>query len=313
MRDISPEKAVSKYFDRVEARQSPNTLKNKRTSIYGFQEWLSERGMSLWSVSEEVIEDYIDYLLNDDYGKRSVRVKCYDISAFYGFCVDKSFTGNNPVEEVDLKWLKGNKIDEYTTERYISKEEYKKLLSVEMSPRDSIAIRLLWETGVRASEAVSIRLDDFNYDERYIYVLNAKQKENKRRKVYFTRSFERYAKKWVNGGQRDAHLGAGSSPYFLVSKNEEQMHSNRLNEIVRERSWDAGIQDDLYEDQSGVTRHKVTAHSMRHSYAVHRVKSGMNLKFLSILMGHSSTDVTADKYLQFKDDDIKEADKKYRP
>jgi len=58
-----------------------------------------------------------------------------------------------------------------------------------------------------------------------------------------------------------------------------------------------------YGDTGGL---KIHPHTLRHSFAIHLVRSGMELRRLQLLLGHSSLSITQ-VYLQFKDDDFREA------
>jgi len=183
-------------------------------------------------------------------------------------------------------------------------------------PRDEMLLRLLWNCGVRAEEAVNIEIEaHIDRDKREINIKTGKQgrtSDVKSRTVYYGRQMERTMRKWLDRGARNKYISADDSPYLIVSKQAEQPTPNRVTEIVDEVAEKAGVQEELWTDASGRPRHRVTAHSFRHSYAVHRVKQGMPIVYLQELMGHADIDQTR-KYLKFRKDDIREAEKKYAP
>jgi integrase/recombinase XerD len=66
----------------------------------------------------------------------------------------------------------------------------------------------------------------------------------------------------------------------------------------------------MYEDAADNPRWKVTAHTLRHSFAVQSLKNGMDIRFLSKLMGHENLETTK-KYLRVTNDDTKEMVRRY--
>jgi len=307
---------VNRHFTRVKARKSEKTLQNRRVSFRQFLEFCQSRDLGISDISGEEINLWIDELLIDDYAPRSIRTKVYDVSALFQSLSRRGVVGSNPVEDVELKQYSATRIGEHTEVRYLEVEEYEALRDAASKLRNRLVIEILWETGVRAVEAVSIRLRDIDREERKIKIDSAKKGElsaSQTRKVYYSRKLERTLTEWIDRGGRSRYLGAESGQgHLLITKEADRMARNRVGEIVTDLASEAGIQEVLYEDQSGTERRRVTPHALRHSFAVHRVKNGMPLVYLQDLLGHEDIEVTR-KYLQFRDDDIAEAERKYRP
>lgn len=317
--EVVGEDIIHKHLKRVKARKSSSTLRNRRVAIRQFSNFCQREGLTFEEVNKEHVNDWIDGFLLDEYAPRSIRTKVYDLSSVYQYLEGRGIVDANPIEDVDLKEFSGTKIDEYTDVRYLDIDEYEAMVDACEKLRNQLLIELLWETGCRASEAVSIQISDIDRDERSINIETAKQgalSASKSRTVYYSRSFGRTLQKWLDRGGRSKYLGVGDDGdgYLLVTKEAPSMAVNRVNEIVHKIASEdyADIQQVLYTDASGTERNRVTAHAFRHSYAVHRVKNGMPLVYLQDLLGHEEIEVTR-KYLQFRDDDVAEAERKYRP
>lgn len=311
--DIQP---VEAHFRRISARNAEKTVQNRRVAFRQFVEHCSECYLNTDEITPEHIELWIDRMLNDDYAPRSIRSKVYAVSAVIGTLVNHGVIDENPVENVELKQYSGTRISKHTETRYLEIEEYEALRDTADKLRNQIVVELLWETGIRATEAVSIEISDIDRDARSIDIESAKKgelSEPQIRTVYYSRGFERSLRDWINRGGRRSYLGAdGESGHLLVTKEASQMATNRVGEIVADLAEEADIQEVLYTDQSGTERRRVTPHALRHSFAVHRVKNGMPIVYLQELLGHEDIDVTR-QYLQFRDDDVADAERRYRP
>jgi integrase/recombinase XerD len=322
--------AISGYLDRIDSRRAENTVKNRRVALRQFFEWLEGTDIDDLSTYEPTqlhietyhLEDFIDYLRNQDYANRSIQDKIYSISSFCQYC-EKRHLGEIDVDvsETVAEELTGNKIDEYVQERYLEIDEFKQMLDSTDKMRNKILLKLMWDTGVRASEAVSIKVDDINRDENQIEVENAKTKEiseTTTRNVYYSKRFDLLLTKWLSKGYRSGYMYTDTEDdeeHLLVTKQQPRMAVGRVNEIVKEVAEKAGIQlldDNLYKDAIGRDRKKITSHALRHSFAVHRVKNGCPIIYLQRMLGHSDIEQTR-KYLKFRDDDVKEAYQKYSP
>ena len=143
--------------------------------------------------------------------------------------------------------------------------------------RDFLLIQVLWRTGVRVSELINIRPRDVEWSNQVINITKAKR--GKQRRVLLNESTLKML-----------------SDYVLAQKIQEDrpifgLTRRHIGRIVKK-----------YGNAIGA---RVHPHTLRHSFAIHLVRSGMDLRRLQLLLGHSSLNMTQ-IYLQFKDDDIRE-------
>ncbi|KTG09585.1 hypothetical protein AUR64_17270 [Haloprofundus marisrubri] len=307
------------YLGQVEAWQSIHTLRNRKVVTRQFCEWLDGR-KTLFEVDKRTVKRWMTYLLNDGYAPRSVRQKTYALSAMYRELEDWNEVPENPIEQIDeIEKLSQTRLDEHTDRQYLTIEEYETLVDACDTLRDTLVIQLLWNTGVRVQEAVSITEDAIDRENRSIEVETIKGNKfesSKTRTVYYKRSFGRTLRRWLDEGGRNRYLGANNGDdegHLLVTREAPTMFVNRVTEIVRKVADEAGIQTELYVDQSGRPRNRIVGHLFRKSYGVHRTKNGMPIAYLTELMGHSDMEITREHYLKFREDDIQEAERTYAP
>jgi integrase/recombinase XerD len=160
---------------------------------------------------------------------------------------------------------------------YLGKEQIYEILehakAANSNQRDYTLLRLMWSTGVRVSEAVSITPKDIEPKHNVINIRHAKGDKMRRVHTDATtlKALEKYIEK--EGIERDA-------PIFPVSR-------VRVFNIVKK--------------YGGAIDENIHPHTLRHSFAVHCIRSGMDLRTLQMLMGHSDINTTQ-VYLQFNDE-----------
>ena len=162
---------------------------------------------------------------------------------------------------------------------YLEREQVDELLEAAKtcSERDYLLLRFMWRTGVRVSEVINVTPKDIEYKNGVVNIRKAK-----------------------GGKQRRVPLDQDTlkmlSDYVLALNTPEDrpifnLTTRQIENIVKK-----------YGNTIGVNVHP---HMLRHSFAIHLVRSGMDLRRLQLLLGHSSLNMTQ-IYLQFKDDDIRE-------
>jgi integrase/recombinase XerD len=145
------------------------------------------------------------------------------------------------------------------------------------STRDYLLLRFMWRTGVRVSEVINVTPKDVEFKNRVVNIRKAK-----------------------GGRQRRVPLDEESlkmlSDYILVSNTLEDqpifpIKRDRVFKIVKKYGNIVGV--------------KIHPHTLRHSFAIHMVRSGTDLRRLQLMLGHTSLSTTQ-VYLQFNDDDLRE-------
>lgn len=141
---------------------------------------------------------------------------------------------------------------------------------VEGNVTERVIIELLYATGVRLGELVSIQKEDIIWSERIIHIRKGKGK--KERIVLFTKGCEVWMKAYLES--RFDQL-----PYLLVNKRGKRVFCRRT--IQRNFT--------VYSEQLEV---RLTPHTLRHTFAAHLAIKGMAIPYIQALMGHDDPNQT---------------------
>jgi integrase/recombinase XerD len=163
---------------------------------------------------------------------------------------------------------------------YLEKDEIEAILKLAMkannAKRDYTLIRMMWSTGVRVSEAITVTPADLDDKHFVINILHAKA--GKQRRVHTDPKTLRALNTYINKQKIEK-----DAPVFPISRIQ-------VFHIVKKYG-------------KAIDRPDIHPHSFRHSFAVFCIREGMDIRTLQMLMGHESIQTTA-IYLQFDDDAI---------
>lgn len=161
---------------------------------------------------------------------------------------------------------------------YLPAGDLKKLLDAPYATntRDRLILRLMANAGLRTSEVITLRKGDFRFDEDRVIIRCGKG--GKDRVVPLTNATLRaLAEQWTS------HMGV-DDPLFDLTRQAVYALVQR------------------YTERAGIERH-VHPHQLRHSFAVYSLKSGMDLRTLQSILGHTHLNTTA-IYLRLTADDV---------
>jgi len=263
------------------AGASEKTVKAYRAAIQDFLEFIGDK--RLRDVGDEDVQRWIRARLRN--GVKRPRKRALDLYEarrmaqttmhYYTLFLRGFFQWLQlPVQVPIVKKPKGRELEA------LKEEEVYRLLSAVRDTLDLLIVALLLETGLRAQEAVSLRLRDVDLENREMRVRNAKY--GVERTVYFGPLTEAAIRKWLeeNPGLRPDDRLLGISYQALYK---------RLKSLAKR----AGLDPD-----------RVKPHVLRHTFATEALRRGMSLPAVQKLLGHRDIKVTQ-VYLHLLREDIK--------
>jgi site-specific recombinase XerD len=162
---------------------------------------------------------------------------------------------------------------------YLEKEQVDQVLEAayQCNQRDYLMLRVLWRTGVRVNELLTITPRDVERNNNVINVTKAK-----------------------GGKQRRVHLDPETIKMLSEYVSTQQLPDDRPVFALKQRQV-----RNIVKRYGSVIGKDVHPHTFRHSYAIYCVRNGWDIRRLQQILGHSSLNTTA-IYLRFNDRDIKE-------
>lgn len=306
---------VEKVLRRVRKRGDEHTHKNWQSTYRMFCSYLKrEEGIEDMSeVDHIMVEDFIFYLSDEGYANSTVSRSYTALTSLFSQLEDWfEVIEENPMKR--LNWqeyqdiFKGTRKREETGDSmiYVTPAEVDMMAENATEPqlRNRLIIRLLFQTGVRASELAGMKIDNLDQEAQAIHLKSAKTDEW--RWVYYQDDLAQTMSIWVDR-YRDMFAPAAESEYLFVSHRSNQLHYSTVNGIVKKAAEAAGIQTVMYE--SGVDGHKryrITTHALRHGHCIEAAKSGIDVKRIADHCGHKSITRTQE-YLDYIEEDVKEA------
>jgi integrase/recombinase XerD len=175
-------------------------------------------------------------------------------------------------------WLKMNVLNDVKIPKknkhlpvVLSKEEVKQLLQAVKPGKNRLLLQFIYSSGTRVSEAVNMKVEDFNFKERIAKVKSGKG--DKDRIIILSKNWCSMAKKYLERKKV-------KSPFFFTKKNGKPITTTTVQRIVRYAAKKAGLNKE------------VTPHTLRHSFATHLLEAGENIRNIQELLGHSSLSTT---------------------
>ena len=157
----------------------------------------------------------------------------------------------------------------------LSKQEVKKLIAAPKYLKHRLMIATLYGCGLRSYELCALKLSDVDFDRKTVFV--KKQKGRQDRYVPLSLHLFRGLEKYIQSEKPQVYL-------FNSQKTDQ---GKPLAITVRAIQWV------IKENRSKIgTSKKVTAHTLRHTYATHLLESGLNLIALKELLGHARIETT---------------------
>ncbi len=258
---------------RLEEGLSERTIDSYGRDLKQFSEYLEERGAALPDASTDQVRDY----LAAGQWRPSTRArKAAAIRSFYRRRVVMGEAITDPSRALPSPRL------ESTLPRTLTVEEVERLLAKpQANPRglrDRALLEILYGAGLRASEALGLRLQDVDLDVGFVRTIGKGDKERivplGRMAVRAIRAYNERGRPFLGGS------GTLKSPELFLNNRGRKLSRQGLHAIIKRYAREAGLPDD------------VSAHTLRHSFATHLLEGGADLRAVQEMLGHADLSTT---------------------
>lgn len=271
--------SIPKFLDYLEFEKnfSPQTILNYKLDLDEFQKFYeSETNESEISKASKIhLRTYLMKLSGASLSERSINRKISSLKSYYKYLLKIDQIETSPAS--GIKTLKQyNKV-----QLPFSEEELNQLFSSdEIFPnnfegiRDKLILDLFYQTGMRRSELINLKIQDIKFSEKNIKVLG---KRNKERIIPVNEHLLNQIGIYLDLRQNEFPMGG--EVIFVTSKGKpfyDKLVYNTVNYYLSHVS----------------TKHKKSPHMLRHSFATHLLNRGAELNAVKELLGHSSLSAT---------------------
>ena len=269
----------------AELAQSENTLLAYARDLRHFAEWIETTSVALDQAQQSDIETYLIDLDTQGMSRATRARRLSAIKQFFRFAFEEGWRSDNPALRI-----KGPKKAK-TLPKTLSEAEVDALLSAAKAHgrgddkvRNACLMELLYATGMRVSELVSLPVAAARGDPRLLLV---KGKGGKERMVPLSPPARDSLKAWLairdeRESARETETGRPASRFLFPS-------SGKLGHLTRH--WFYMLLKNLAVE-AGVMPSKVTPHTIRHAFATHLLANGADLRAIQTLLGHADVATT---------------------
>ena len=262
----------------VEKGYSNNTLVAYRNDLLQFLAFVQPLVSGWDQVTQEIIADYIWQMKERrEYASSTVARKVAAIKSFFHYLVEQGIVGDDPTATLDSPKVRKR------LPKAISQEDLERLLSEPargQSPkllRDRALLEMLYATGLRVTEVVTLNVDDVNLASASLRVVRAK--DGRERIVPIRERAIEPLRDYLEQG-RIHLLRDPDEPALFLNLRGKRLTRQGVWLIVKHYVREVGI------------REEVTPHTLRHTFAASLIDTKADLEYVQEILGHASISTT---------------------
>ena len=269
------DEVVRSFIDELKSdkKLSKNTLESYGRDIKQFLTFLHDNNIDFKNVKKANVISYVIYLQKQGKAVASISRCLASIRAFYHILVKNRIVSYDPTLDLESPRI------EKKTPQILTIDEVEKFLSLPNGSdtkgvRDKAMLELLYATGIRVSELISLNIDDINIDLGCIKCNGTKERIIPIGKIAIA-AIENYLKNY----RKILQKGKNDNALFL------NFHGERM---TRQGFWKIV----KYYASIAKIEKEITPHTLRHSFAAHLIENGADLKSVQQMLGHSDISTT---------------------
>ncbi|NLW22454.1 MAG: site-specific tyrosine recombinase XerD [Tissierellia bacterium] len=276
---------------------SNNSLEAYIRDIIQFKSYLADNGIENFIlVNKTTIITYLMYLQKNGKATSTISRNLASLRCFYQFLLNNNLIKEDPTHNLRSPKFK-RKLPSILT-----KEEVDKLLSMPAGDnfkgvRDKAMLELLYATGIRVSEMIALNMDNLDLELGYLFLTQFNENE---RIIPIGKVAQKHLINYLENYRASVLKDREEKALFL------NYNGNRL---TRQGFWKI-IKE--YTRKSNINK-KITPHTLRHSFAVHLLQNGADIKTVQEILGHSDISTTQAYSFAISGKDLKDVYEKSHP
>jgi integrase/recombinase XerD len=263
-----------KYLTRQKDRPQ-NTIISYKKDLQKFSNHITGIGVSdIKDIKEDIVTGYIDFLESEGKATATISRNLSAIKNFLKYSLKRGFIKSNPA--IGIKAPKVSK----STPGALTEEEIDLLMKQPdfknfKGYRDKAMLELLYATGIKVSELISLKNEDIDLDKGEIKCVSS----NGCRFIPLGEVAKKALRTYIKKGEDELSISHENESFFVNLKGE-QMTRQGFWKIIKTYKAKANIKKDI------------TPYTIRHSFATHLFQNGADLKSIQKLLGHSDISST---------------------
>ena len=260
----------------IEKGLSENTVQSYRLDLTALCDWLDKNGLSLETLDAVDLQGFLGERLEKGYKATSTARMLSAMRKLFQYLYREKYRVDDPSAVLSSPKLP-RRLPKYLTEQQVSDLLNTPDVDVPLELRDKAMLELLYATGLRVTELVSLTIENMSVQQGVVRVIG---KGNKERIVpmgeeaaYWVRQFMLYGRPVLLNGQ--------SSDVVFPSQRAQQMTRQTFWHRVKHYAILADIDAD-----------ELSPHVLRHAFATHLVNHGADLRVVQMLLGHTDLSTT---------------------
>ena len=268
---------VSLYHDYLtqEKHAAANTLSSYMRDLTQFQMWLIASGSpDLRKVKKDMIGDYLMSLTRQGKSPATVTRCTASIKSFYNFMTKNGHMKTNPAKSVAAMKVE-RKYPQILTSKEVELFLDQPKCVDEKGFRDHAMLELLYATGIRVSELIGLDVSDVNLSIGFVRCRN----KGKERSIPLYHGAVKALQDYIFN-IRPRLVSSEEETALFVNMNGERMSRQGFWKIIKH-----------YQEKAEINK-EITPHTLRHSFAVHLLENGADLRSIQEMLGHADISST---------------------